>query len=142
MSRAVDKAGQDQPVPAARSAGRLGSPTALHLISTGAKLLFANGQTTERTVAASKQLADKLGLRVSVFPSWGELTLRTDGEAGSLCEITAAQPVGVDMRKVASTMGVIGQVCDGKMEAWAARTAFEEIAGFPPVPIARFALLA
>jgi uncharacterized membrane protein YjjB (DUF3815 family) len=39
----------------------------LALISASARLLFANGQTTKRTVAAVEQLAGGLGLRATVF---------------------------------------------------------------------------
>src|SRR6266446_10242968 len=45
-------------------------PTAL-----AATLLFANGQTTERTVTAAERLGRALGVTVKVLPYWGELTV-------------------------------------------------------------------
>src|SRR5439155_26684808 len=118
------------------------SPGDSALISVSARLLFANGQTTARTVAAVEQLADGLGFRAAVFPRWGELTVRIDDDTGSRYEIIAVEPVGVDMSKVAATMSVIAEVCDGRLGAEAARSALEAIARFPPVSVARFALMA
>ena len=114
----------------------------LHLILLSARLLFANGQTTERTVAAVEQLADALGFPATVFPHWGELTVRIDNDTGSHYEIIAVELVGVDMSKVAATVSVIDKVCAGRMDAQAARSALEAVTRFPPVSVARFALLA
>ena len=124
-----------QPGESVASAGDL----ALILIS--ARLLFANGQTTERTGAAVEQLAEALGFRATVFPRWGELTVRIDNPTGSRYEIIAVEPLGVDMSKVAATVSVIDQVCDGRMDAEAARSALEAVTRSPPVSVARFALL-
>jgi len=92
------------------------SPGDSALISVSARLLFANGQTTARTVAAVEQLADGLGFRAAVFPRWGELTVRIDDDTGSRYEIIAVEPVGVDMSKVAATMagGFVGLVALGQ----------------------------
>ncbi len=121
---------------------RLEPAAAFDLLSTAAKLLFANGQTTERMVAAVERLAAALGFRVSVFPRWGELALRIEDVAGWRHEIIAVEPAGVDMNKVVATMGLIDEVCDGRMETSAARSALEAITHFPPVSILRFALMA
>jgi uncharacterized membrane protein YjjP (DUF1212 family) len=114
----------------------------LDLILLSARLLFANGQTTERTVAAVEQLAEALGFRATVFPHWGELTVRIDDDTGSRYEIIAVEPLGVDMGKVAATVSVIDKVCAGRMDVEAARAALEAVTRFPPVSVARFALLA
>ena len=106
-----------------------------------ARLLFANGQTTERTVAAVEQLAEALGFPATVFPRWGELFIRIDDATGSRYEIIAVEPVGVDMSKVAATVSVIDQVCAGRMDAEAARSALEAVTRSPPVSVACFALL-
>ncbi len=47
----------------------------LALISLSARLLFENGQSTEKVVSALDQLADTMGFRATVFPRWGELTI-------------------------------------------------------------------
>src|SRR5258705_11102364 len=113
----------------------------LALILLSGRLLFANGQTTERTVVAVEQLADALGFQATVFPRWGELTVRIDDDTGSHYEIIAVEPVGVDMSKVAATVSVIDKVCAGRMDTEAARSAFEAVTRFPLVSVARFALL-
>jgi uncharacterized membrane protein YjjP (DUF1212 family) len=114
----------------------------LALISLSARLLFENGQSTEKVVSALDQLADTMGFRATVFPRWGELTILINDASGSRHEILAAAPVGVDMRKVAATIGVIDDVCSGQFDVAAARPALEAVARFPPVSTARFALLA
>ena len=135
------------PSPEARSLSvhpeaHVASAEELALISLSARLLFENGQSTEKVVSAIDQLADALGFRATVFPRWGELTVLIKDGSGSRYEILAAAPAGVDMRKVAATIGVIDDVCDGCLDAAAARSALETIARFPPVSITRFALLA
>ena len=114
----------------------------LTLISLTARLLFENGQSTEKVVSALDQLAAAVGFRATVFPRWGELTVVINDGSGSRNEILASVPAGVDMRKVAATTGVIDDVCNGCLDAAAARSALETIARFPPVSITRFALLA
>lgn len=112
------------------------------LISLGARLLFENGQSTEKIATALDQLAEAFGFRATVFPRWGDLTIRIDDGNGSRHEILASAPVGVDMHKVAATISVIDDVCNGRLDAEAARLEFDAVAQFPPVSIARFALLA
>jgi uncharacterized membrane protein YjjP (DUF1212 family) len=114
----------------------------LALVSLSARLLFENGQSTEKVVSALDQLADTMGFRATVFPRWGELTVLINDAGGSRHEIVAVAPVGVDMRKVAATIGVIDDVCSRQFDAAAARSALETVARFPPVSLTRFALLA
>src|ERR1700694_3143818 len=89
----------------------------LALMSLSARLLFESGQSTEKVVSALDQFADALGFRATVFPRWGELTILINDGSGSRHEILAAAPVGVDMRKVAATTGVIDDVCNGHLDA-------------------------
>ena len=103
----------------------------LALISLRQALCSPNGQTTEKTVAAVEQLAEALGFRATVFPRWGELTVRVDNDTGSHYEIIAVEPVGVDMSKVAATVSVIDKVCAGRIDTEAARSAFEAVTRFP-----------
>lgn len=118
------------------------SQAVLDLVSVSAGLLFVNGHATERVAEAAEQLADKMGVRASVFPSWDELTVRIEDDSGSRTKIVVAMPARVDMNKVVATMGVIDQVCDGHMDAATARSALEAITHLPPVSTARFALMA
>jgi uncharacterized membrane protein YjjP (DUF1212 family) len=135
------------PSPEARSLSgrpeaRVASAEELALISLGARLLFENGQSTEKVASALDQLAAALGFRATVFPRWGELTVLINDGSGSRNEILASAPASIDMRKVAATIGVMDDVCNGCLDAAAARSALETIARFPPVSITRFALLA
>lgn len=118
------------------------SQAAIDLISISAQLLFMNGQTTRSTVLAVEQLADRMGIRAAVFLHWGELKLQIEDGLGARCQIIAASPAGVDMNKVVATMRVIDQVCDGRVDAPAARSALEAITRLPPVSMTRFALMA
>jgi uncharacterized membrane protein YjjP (DUF1212 family) len=126
----------------ARPEMHVASAEELALISLSAKLLFENGESTEKIVSALDQLAHALGFRATVFPRWGDLTIQIIDGSGSRHEILAAAPVGIDMRKVAATIGVIDDVCNGHLDVEAARSALEAVARFPPVSITRFALLA
>src|SRR5258708_27176388 len=116
------------PSPEARSLSvhpeaHVASAEELALISLSARLQFENGQSTEKVVSALDQLANALGFRVTVFPRWGELTVLINDGSGSRNEILAAAPAGVDMRKVAATIGVIDDICDRCLDAAAARSA-------------------
>jgi uncharacterized membrane protein YjjP (DUF1212 family) len=121
---------------------RMDSTAALDLISTSAKLLFGNGQTTQEMLVASEQLADALGFRGSVLPRWGELVVRIDAEPGSQYQIVAAEPAGMDMNKVAMAMAAIDRVSHGRMDVAALQPTLEAIAKLPAVSIARFTLFA
>lgn len=133
---------EEQPSPALQPGKPLDPLSALNLISTSARLLFGNGQSTERVIGASERLAEALAYRGSVFPRWGELVVRIEDDAGSRHEIVAALPAGMDMSKVTATMAAIDKVCDGSVDAAAMRSTLEAISRLPPVSIARFALLA
>jgi uncharacterized membrane protein YjjP (DUF1212 family) len=71
---------------------------ALKTTALAATLLFAHGQTTERTVTAAERLGRALGVTVKVLPSWGELTVGLDG--APISQIVPAKPLGVDMGRV------------------------------------------
>jgi uncharacterized membrane protein YjjP (DUF1212 family) len=114
----------------------------LAVLSSSARLLFQNGQTTQSTAATVTRLAAALGHRALLFPQWDEIGLLFDGPVGGRHEIVGATPAGVDMNKVVATMKVIEDVCEGRINVTAARSALEAIARYPPVGLARFALFA
>jgi uncharacterized membrane protein YjjP (DUF1212 family) len=114
----------------------------LAVLMLSANLLFGNGQSTERTITAVTRLGAKFGYRAVLFPRWGELSIRIDGPCGELLEISTAHPAGVDMNKVMAAAKVIDDICGGRINAAAARSLLEEITRYPPVGVARFALLA
>jgi uncharacterized membrane protein YjjP (DUF1212 family) len=105
-----------------------------------ATLLFANGQTTERTVTAAERLGRALGVTVRVLPYWGEIIVELDGTP--LSQIVPAKPLGVDMGRVLAVTTVIDQICHGTLSAESAQSALESAGRLPPVSTRRFTLFA
>src|SRR5712671_1622799 len=118
----------------------LASEAALKTIALAAALLFAHGQTTERTVTAAERLGRALGVTVKVLPYWGELTVELDGAPVS--QIVPAKPLGVDMGRVLAVTTVIDRVCDGTLPAEAAQSALESAGQLPPASTPRFTCFA
>jgi uncharacterized membrane protein YjjP (DUF1212 family) len=112
-----------------------------NLVLTFARTLFVNGQATDRTVAAAERLGRALGLRANVMARWGELQLQSDSKATPFCQIPA-DPAGVDMDRVTSTMRAIGDVESGRLAPDAAMKAIGVISRAPPAPTWLFALAA
>jgi uncharacterized membrane protein YjjP (DUF1212 family) len=122
---------------------RLELPTydaALETTALAATLLFAQGQTTERTVAAAERLGHALGVTVRVLPYWGALIIELDGTLVS--KIAPAEPLGVNMGRVLAVTTVIDQVCDGALSAEAAQSSLESAGHLPPASTLRFTLFA
>src|SRR5712671_6368538 len=120
--------------------GPLTYEPALKTTALAATLLFAHGQTTERTVIASERLGRALGVTVKVLPYWGELTVGLDG--APISQIVPAKPLGVDMGRVLAVTTVIDQLCHGKLSAEAALSALEQAGRLPPASTLRFTLFA
>ena len=113
-----------------------------NLILNFAKVLFANGQATDLTISATKRLGRGLGLQANIIPRWGELDLQTEDADAELISQIAADPSGVDMDRVASTMRAVDDVASGRSSAEAASKAIAAIAEAPPAPTWLFALAA
>jgi uncharacterized membrane protein YjjP (DUF1212 family) len=113
-----------------------------NLVLTFARTLFVNGQATDQTVAAAERLARALGLHASIMARWGELQLQSDGEDHAFITQVEADPAGVDMDRVASTMRTIEDVEHGRLAPEAAMNAISAIARTPPAPTWLFAFAA
>jgi uncharacterized membrane protein YjjP (DUF1212 family) len=113
---------------------------ALKTTALAATLLFAHGQTTERTVTAAERLGRGLGVTVKVLPYWGELTVELDG--APISQIVRAKPLGIDMGRVLAVTTMIDQVCHGTLSAEAAHSALESAGRLPPASTPRFTLFA
>ncbi len=113
-----------------------------NLVLTFARTLFVNGQATDEMVTAADRLACAVGLRAQILARWGELQFRSDGKDPIVISHVAADPAGVNMDRVASTMRVIGQVESGRLPPEAAMKAIGEISQAPPAPTWLFALAA
>src|SRR3984893_6355750 len=85
------------------------------LILAFARVLYVNGQATDQTVAATERLCSALGLRADLMPRWGELRLLSREKNGGLIRQVAANPAGVDMDRVASTMRAIDDIEAGRL---------------------------
>jgi uncharacterized membrane protein YjjP (DUF1212 family) len=112
------------------------------LLLLSAKLLFENGQTTERTATSTTRLGAALGFRALLLAHWDELGIRIERPAGCPQLSVAARAAGVDIRKVTATMQVVDDVFAGRMSGAQARVSFANIDRIPPIGVARFALLA
>ena len=113
-----------------------------HLVLAFARVLFTNGQATDQTVAAAERLSRRLGLRAKLMPRWAELQLQSDDEDAATISQIAANPTGVDMDRVASTIRAIEDVEAGRLAQEAAMQAIGAISRAPPAPTWLFALAA
>lgn len=112
-----------------------------NLVLTFARTLFINGQATDQTVAAATRLGRTLGLRANPMARWGELQLQSDSKTTPFAQVPA-DPAGVDMDRVASTMRAIEDVESGRLTSDTAMNAISVISRAPPAPTWLFALAA
>jgi hypothetical protein len=109
---------------------------ALDIIALAATLLFAHGQTTERTVVTAERLRGALGVPARVLPDWDKLTVELEGT--SLSKIVATKPLGMDMNRVLAITAIVDRLCDGALRADEARPALLSAGNLPPVSTLRF----
>jgi len=112
-----------------------------NLVLSFARVLYVNGQATEQTVAAAERIGRTLGLRSRLMPRWGELQLLKEDGAILISE-ASADPTGVHMDRVASTMRAIEDVEAGRLAPDSAVNAIKAISEAPPSPNWLFALAA
>jgi uncharacterized membrane protein YjjP (DUF1212 family) len=113
-----------------------------NLVLSFARTLFVNGQATDQTISAAERLGRALGLSAILMARWGELQIQTGGEVATLIAQVAAEPTGVDMERVASTMRAIENFELGRLSPCAAVETIEAISKAPPAPTWFFALAA
>src|ERR1700719_726393 len=113
-----------------------------NLVLAFARVLYVNGHATDQAVAATGRLGSALGLRAELMPRWGQLQLLSEGKDGRLIRQVAADPTGVDMDRVASTMRAIEDIEAGRLAPDAALKAIGAISLAPPAPLWLFALAA
>src|SRR5215831_4835330 len=112
------------------------------LVLSCARVLHVNGQSTDKTLAATERLGNSLGLRATLIPHWGALHLQV-GDLGTIpVAVGAATPTGVDMARVASVMQVIDEVGAGRLARPAALKVISAIVQAPPAPTWLFTLAA
>jgi uncharacterized membrane protein YjjP (DUF1212 family) len=113
-----------------------------NLILVLARVLYVNGESTQQTLVAAEHLSNRLGFRATAFLHWGQLELQTEDTDGEFISVIEATPSGVDMDRVASTLRVVEDLCDGRMAPADAMEAINRIAEEPPAPTWLFTLAA
>jgi uncharacterized membrane protein YjjP (DUF1212 family) len=102
-----------------------------NLVLAFARVLFIDGQSTDQTLAAAERLGKSLGLRARMMARWGTLQLEAeDGNARLSCAIEA-DPAGVDMDRVVSTMRAMDDIETGRLAPAAAIERIRAIAQAP-----------
>src|SRR5713101_4191652 len=103
-----------------------------NLVLAFVRVLYVNGQATDQTVDAAERLGDTLGVRAKLMPRWGELQLQAEDREARLISAVAADPAGVDMDRVASTMRAIEEIGAGRLSSAVAKEAINAISRAPP----------
>src|SRR6266853_44243 len=113
-----------------------------NLILAFARVLYVNGQATDQTVGAAERLGHTLGLHVKIMPRWGELQLQCEEKDDIVTAQIAADPLGVNMDRVASAMRAIEDVEAARLAPDAASDAIAAISRALPAPTWLFTLSA
>src|SRR5215469_8898532 len=103
------------------------------LLSSCARLLFENGETTRWTVREVERFGEALGFRAALFPRWGELNTRIDDATGTRYDIIDSVPLGVDMRKVTATVDAVDRFHDGRIDAATVHAEIKASARLEPI---------
>src|SRR5262249_9767306 len=112
------------------------------LVLAAAEVLYVNGQSTDEILAATARLGAALGLRITIIPRWGELELLVEDGDARLVFVAGADPTGVDMHRVASTMRTLEGVSAGRLPPVPAMHAIARISAAAPPSTWMFALAA
>ena len=113
-----------------------------NLIVAFARVLYVNGESTERTLAAAKRLSEILSVRSVITARWGELELLVEDKESTFISVAEANPSGVNMDRVVSTIRAIEDLAAGRLAFAAALDAINSISKNPPAPTWLFALAA
>lgn len=115
-------------------------PTLNLLLETG-ELLFLNGQTTQRTATAVRQMGAAFHVRADVFLRWGGLTVRLWDRGAPRDAIAAVAPTNVDMGKVSATMKMVDGFATRSLEVGAAPAMLQNIGHSRPVSALRLVVM-
>ena len=112
------------------------------LVHAVARVLYVSGQATAQIVAAVERLGRALGLRARIMARWGELQLQCEDNGARLISEVSADPSGIDMDRVASTMRTIEHIEAGRIAPNALAKTIDAISLRAPAPTWLFALAA
>jgi uncharacterized membrane protein YjjP (DUF1212 family) len=107
-----------------------------------ARVLYANGQSTDQTLAEAERFGRTLELCAKIIPHWGELQIQAWEADTSVLSAVAVSPTGVDMDRVASIMRVVEDFGAGRHALAAVREKINAISHAPPAPTWQFTLAA
>ena len=113
-----------------------------NLILALARVLYINGESTDETLGAVQRLSKFMGFRATIFPQWGELEVQTADVGGKVISTVEADPSGVDMDRVASTLRAVEDLRDGRLASADAMEEISRIAQAAPAPTWLFTLAA
>jgi uncharacterized membrane protein YjjP (DUF1212 family) len=113
-----------------------------NLIVAFARVLYVNGESTQKTLAAAKRLSEILSLRSTITARWGELELQVEDEKGTFISMAEANPSGVNMDRVVRTIRAIEDLGAARLAPAAALGTINSISKNPPAPTWLFALAA
>ena len=99
----------------------------LDTVLSAAVLLHDNGQSTDMTLIAVNRLNRGLGISCTLIPSWASILALGGGPAPPV-RVSAASPVGVNMRRVSAAMRVIDRAEDGPLDRRIVRRALADAA--------------
>jgi uncharacterized membrane protein YjjP (DUF1212 family) len=112
------------------------------LVLAFARVLFANGQSTDDTLIAADRLSNSLGLRSTIVPTWNALHIEAGDGATRSVSFVRASPTGVHMERVACVMKTIYEVSAGRLPPSSAMQTAAVISHTAPAPVWLFALAA
>src|ERR1700722_12806897 len=114
------------------------------LVLAVARVQYVNGQSTDQVLASAERVGQTLGLRAEIMPRWGELQLKAQDSASGarLISAVAADPTGVAMSRVASTMRIIEDLAAVRLTPAAAKEAIRATSQAPLAPTWLFTLAA
>jgi uncharacterized membrane protein YjjP (DUF1212 family) len=114
------------------------------LVLAVARVQYVNGQSTDQVLASAERVGRTLGLRAEIMPRWGALQLKAQDSASGarLISAVAADPTGVAMSRVASTMRVIADLAAVRLTPAAAKEAIRATSQAPLAPTWLFTLAA
>lgn len=99
----------------------------LDTVLRAAAFLQENGQSTDMTLIAASRVNRGLRVNLTLIPSWASMVV-IGGEPARPLRMTAAHPVGVNMRRVAAAMRVIDRAEDGPLDAGMVQQALSDAA--------------
>jgi len=112
------------------------------LVLAYARVLYVNGQSTDQTLTSAERLGRALGLRAKLVPRWGELFLQAEDGDIKLVSGIEADPTGVVMDRVTSTMRAIEDLDAGRLAPAAAKETIRSISQAAPAPTWMFTVAA